>query len=616
VFSQLDKKLVLWHSSAGNKRVSIMSENLSITGKRWQLRSQDERAALALSRQLGVSDVLGRVLAGRGIDQGELALSFLSPKLAQLPDPAHLLDMGVAVERLLQAIENNEKIAIFGDYDVDGACATAVLVRFFRSIGLEALLYIPDRMVEGYGPNADAMDSLKEMGADVVITVDCGSVAFEPIAHAAEIGLDVIVTDHHQTKPEKPACLALINPNRVDETSECTMLSGAGVAFYLVLALTRALRAKKFFTEELKEPDNRSLLDLVAVATICDMVPLTGPNRVLVQQGLRGLAMRQNFGLAALVDVAEVEEKPTAYHVGFVIGPRINAGGRVAECDLGAKLLSTENPAEAREIAERLQLLNEERKEIEAAVLDEALIQAEKVFTEDTSALVLAGEGWHAGVIGIVASRVKERYHRPTIIIAIDGEDCKGSGRSVAGVDLGKAIVECSDLLTKGGGHKMAAGLSMQKENIAAFTEKLNSIVKKQAEVSENDIFQPRLSVDGFVMPAALNSEFMQELDKLEPYGSGHAEPRFVLNAVHLNFARAVGAEQNHVQIAIETVGGKTLKGIVFRAMESDLGPYLIKSAQSKERVSLCGVARRNYWQGREQIQLQVQDAFPGRWTE
>lgn len=333
----------------------------SITGKLWQLKNNDMRLGLNLSQKLGVSPIVGHILSSRGFTETDMALTFLTPKLSDLPDPNHLLGMEDAVHRLIDAIEKGEKIAIFGDYDVDGGCATALLVRYFRSIGLEALLYIPDRMTEGYGPNNQAMDTLKAMGADVVITVDCGSVAFEPMAYAKSIGLDVIITDHHQTVPELPECVALVNPNRVDETSPCTMLSGAGVAFYMVLSLTRALREKGFFNEDNKEPDNRYLLDLVAVSTVCDMVPVLGPNRVLVAMGLKALASRRNLGLAALADVSGVNEKPNTYHAGFMIGPRINAGGRISDCDIGAKLLSTENPTEAQNLAEQLNLLNEDR---------------------------------------------------------------------------------------------------------------------------------------------------------------------------------------------------------------------------------------------------------------
>lgn len=591
-----------------------MENTLSLTGKIWRMRLEDESKGFALSQKLAVDEIIGRILSGRGVDEMDEALTFLSPKFTDLPDPSHLKDMDEAVERLVTALEKGEKIAIFGDYDVDGGCASALLIRYFRSLGVEPLLYIPDRTLEGYGPNPQAMEKLKSMGADVAITVDCGSVAFEPMARAKEIGLDVIITDHHQTVPEKPECVALINPNRVDETSPCTMLSGGGVAFYLTLALTRALRAKGFFTEEMKEPDARLLLDLVAVSTVCDMVPLTGPNRVLVKQGFKALAAKRNVGFAALSQVAGITEPPGAYHAGFVIGPRINAGGRISACDLGAKLLSTQDENEAWQIAQRLDLLNEERKAIEADVQAEAMAQANELFTEDCSALVLAGENWHPGVIGIVASRVKEKFHRPTFIISIDDAECKGSGRSISGVDLGQAVIACKDagVITKGGGHKMAAGVSLEKSQIDAFRAKMNELVQLQSEKAKTDVFQKAINIDGFLSVDGVNQQLMETLEKLEPFGASHPEPRFVLSGVRLSFAKAVGADGSHVTFAVQGGSGSRLKGIAFSAMENEIGPALMKAVKSKAPVSLCGVIRKNVYQGATSYQLQLNDMMMG----
>ncbi len=584
----------------------------SITGKLWQMKSTNVRGGLNLSQKLGVSPIVGHILSSRGFVETDIALSFLTPKLSDLPDPNHLMDMDKAVSRLMVAIENNEKIAIFGDYDVDGGCATALLVRYFRSIGLEALLYIPDRMTEGYGPNNQAMDTLKEMGADVVITVDCGSVAFEPMAYAQKIGLDVIITDHHQTVPEKPECVALVNPNRVDETSPCTMLSGAGVAFYMVLSLTRALRKKGFFNDDRKEPDNRYLLDLVAVSTVCDMVPLLGPNRVLVAMGLKALASRRNLGLAALADVSGVNEKPNTYHAGFMIGPRINAGGRISDCDLGAKLLATENQEEAMRLAEHLHLLNEERKNIESEVLAEALTQAEELMADNPNCLIVAGEGWHEGVIGIVASRVKEKFHRPTVVIAIDGDEAKGSGRSISGVDLGKAIIDNKHLLIKGGGHKMAAGLSIQTTQIEAFRQAMEQHVTAQINNTEDVLLTQKLYVDDCISLAGVNLKLLDELDRLEPYGNGHYEPKFVISGVYVNYAKAVGADGSHLSLSISSSTGDQLRGIAFRAMENDIGPFLLAAQRSKKSVSVLATLKRNSWQGRDSVQMQVVDVMEG----
>ena len=584
----------------------------SITGKLWQLKNNDLRFGLNLSQKLGVSPIVGHILSSRGFTETDMALTFLTPKLSDLPDPNHLLGMEAAVHRLIEAIEKGEKIAIFGDYDVDGGCATALLVRYFRSIGLEALLYIPDRMTEGYGPNNQAMDTLKGMGAHVVITVDCGSVAFEPMAYAKSIGLDVIITDHHQTVPELPECVALVNPNRVDETSPCTMLSGAGVAFYLVLSLTRSLREKGFFNENRKEPDNRYLLDLVAVSTVCDMVPVLGPNRVLVAMGLKALASRRNLGLAALADVAGVNEKPNTYHAGFMIGPRINAGGRISDCDIGAKLLSTENPTEAQKLAEQLNLLNEERKNIEADVLTEAMVQAENMMSDNPNCLVVAGEGWHEGVIGIVASRLKEKFHRPSIVIAINGDEAKGSGRSISGIDLGKAIIDNKNLLIKGGGHKMAAGLSVETAKINDLRQALEAHVTKQLKSSQEDLLTQKLYVDDCIGLEGVNLKLLDELDRLEPYGSGHYEPKFVITGVTVNFAKPVGADGSHLTLAISSLSGQQLRGIAFRAMESDIGPYILSAQKNKKNISVLATLKRNSWQGRDSVQMQVVDVMEG----
>lgn len=612
--SLLQGVVSLWHIGLAVIKGEFMEK--SITGKVWQLKSNDMRLGLHLSQKLGVSPIVGHILSSRGFTETDVALSFLTPKLSDLPDPNHLLGMQAAVERLMTAIEQDEKIAIFGDYDVDGGCATALLVRYFRSIGIEALLYIPDRMTEGYGPNNGAFDALKGMGADVVITVDCGSVAFEPMAYAKSIGLDVIITDHHQTMPELPESVAVINPNRVDETSPCTMLSGAGVAFYMVLALTRNLREKGYFEGDVQEPDNRYLLDLVAVSTVCDMVPLLGPNRVLVSMGLKALSSRRNLGLAALADVSGVNEKPNTYHAGFMIGPRINAGGRISDCDLGAKLLSTENPTEAEKLAEQLHLLNEERKNIEAEVLEEALKQAEGMMENNPNCLVVAGEGWHEGVIGIVASRLKEKFHRPSIVIAINGAEAKGSGRSVSGIDLGKAIIDLKALLIKGGGHKMAAGLSVQTDKIDAFRQAMNDHISAQIEKLDEDVLTPRLYIDDCISPDGVNLKLMDELDRLEPYGSGHYEPKFVLSGVTVNYAKAVGADGSHLSFSVGSLSGQQIRGIAFRAMESDLGPYLLAAQKTKKPVSVLATLKRNDWQGRQSVQVHLVDACDGIWKD
>ena len=454
----------------------------SVGGRFWRSRLTDERAALALSQQLDLPEVVGRVLAARGVglDEGE---KFLNPKIrASLPDPSHLLDMDKAADRLAAAVMAGEGIAVFGDYDVDGATSAALLRRFFRAAGSDLEVYIPDRKAEGYGPNLPALLRLRDAGAGVVVTVDCGTSAFEPLAAAAEAGLDVIVVDHHVAEAGLPVTFALVNPNRFDETSGCSHLAAVGVAFLLVVAVNRRLREAGWY-EDRPEPDPLAWLDLVALGTVCDAVPLTGLNRAFVAQGLKIMARRANAGLAALSDVASIDGSPTSYHAGFILGPRVNAGRRIGESALGARLLATEDREEALTIAHRLDELNDERRAIEAEVLAQAIEQAERAReTSDAPMTLVAREGWHAGVIGIVASRLADRFNRPAAVIALEDGQGKGSARSIPGVNLGAAIIAApqAGILTAGGGHPMAAGFSLE----AARLDELGAFLADAAERS------------------------------------------------------------------------------------------------------------------------------------
>lgn len=581
---------------------------LSISGKQWKWRHKNHGQGVALAQKLGLPQVLGQLLVGRHFNETMLdeITAFLTPKLEHLPDPSHLLDMDKAVNCLTAAIKENKKIAIFGDYDVDGSCAAALLVRYFRELGTETIIYVPDRLTEGYGPNAGAMETLKNKGAQVVITVDCGCLAFDAMEKAAQLGLEVIITDHHQAMLEKPKCVAMVNPNRVDETSPCTMLSGCGVAFFVLMALNRHLRENNIFTPTMPEPKLLNLLDLVAISSICDMVPLTGANRVLVARGLHVQNKRQNKGLAAMMAGANIEFS-TPFDAGFIIGPRINAGGRISECDLGARVLSTANEEEAQHLAARLDLLNEERKRIEAEVQEKALLAAEKVFHEDTPALVVAGRGWHPGVIGIVASRLKEKYYRPTFVISIDENGvCKGSGRSISGIDLGRAVINCKDILTNGGGHAMAAGITLNEDVLQTFTQKLSDQVAQQAQKQEG-VFTPSLKIDAALTPAAANLNLLDTISKLEPFGAANPEPRFLFNNVKLAYAKTVGADASHVKLTLQGGDGSRLEGICFRAMQTELGPFLMGNIGQK--ISVVGSIKRNKWHGVETAQIHVQDA-------
>ncbi|MCH7486823.1 MAG: single-stranded-DNA-specific exonuclease RecJ [Proteobacteria bacterium] len=578
----------------------------SLSGKRWIARPSDERESMALAQRLGVPEIIGRVLSARGVGLQE-ADDFLSPTLKRLlPDPSVLKDMDVAADRLAGAVMSREQIAIFGDYDVDGATSAALLSRLLAAVGGRCRIYIPDRAREGYGPNQAALLGLKDEGVSLVVTVDCGIAAHAPLAAAADAGLDVIVVDHHAAEAELPRAAAVINPNRLDESGELGQLAAVGVSFLLAVAVNRALRRAGWYQDR-PEPDLRQWLDLVALGTVCDVVPLRGVNRALVAQGLKVMAARANPGLRALADAASLAEAPGAYHLGFILGPRINAGGRVGTSDLGARLLSTEDEAEARDIALRLEELNTERREIESAVLERAMDQVER--SDHQGPLILAaGEGWHGGVIGIVASRLKERFHRPAFVVSIDGETATGSGRSVGGVDLGQAVIAArqAGLLIKGGGHPMAAGFTAESrrlDDVHAFLE------ERIAASLGPGALVPLLSMDGALKVAGASLDLVQTLDRMSPFGAGNPEPRFAVAGARIDYAKVVGKEQNHLRLTLLDDGGGRLGAIAFRAMGSELGRALMHHDGAPFHVA--GHVRANTWQGRTTAQMIVEDAAP-----
>lgn len=594
-------------------RSCFLGVERSLTGKRWEERLSDPRQALALAQRLGVAEIVGRIMAGRGIAL-EDAQAFLEPSLREaLPDPLCLKDMATAIGRLVQAMESGEKIAIFGDYDVDGATSSAVLIRFLRAAGCDATVYIPDRIHEGYGPNAPALLRLGEAGAKVVITVDCGITAFAPLEAAAEAGLDVIVIDHHAAEARLPRAAAVVNPNRMDEipTHEdphrLGSLAAVGVTFLLIVGLNRALREAGWYkARNLAEPDLLGLLDLVALGTVCDVVPLAGLNRALVTQGLKVMARRANAGLTALCDVARVEAKPDAFHAGFLLGPRVNAGGRVGESSLGARLLSCDDPAEARQIAQQLDAYNEERRAIEVSVLDQALAQVEEAGPDRRGLVMAVGEGWHPGVIGIVASRLKERTNMPALVIALDPETGigKGSGRSVPGVDLGAAVIAArqAGLLIDGGGHPMAAGLSVE----AAKLDALRGFLSERIEAALQAVdYRAALGFDGAIQPEGANAALVEEIERCAPFGAGNAQPRFAIAAARIQRADTVG--DGHVRCYLSGTGGGRLKGIAFRALDGPLGPALLQTAGRP--LHLAGKLRLDAWAGRESVQFIIEDA-------
>ncbi|NKB57995.1 MAG: single-stranded-DNA-specific exonuclease RecJ [Alphaproteobacteria bacterium] len=574
----------------------------SVGGKRWRMRGEDDRLGLALAQRFDLPEAVGRVMAARGISLDD-ATAFLHPVLKeQLPDPSHLNDMDAAVTRLVDAVRNGEMIGIFGDYDVDGATSSALLSRFFAAAGGRTRVYIPDRIKEGYGPNAAALERLAAEGISVVVTVDCGITAFEPLETAASVGLEVIVVDHHVAEPRLPTALAVINPNRLDDDSPYGQLAAVGVSFLLAVAVNRGLREAGCYDDG-KEPDLRWLLDLVALGTVCDVVPLTGLNRVFVRQGLAVMARRRNLGIAALADVAGVSETPEAYHAGFVLGPRVNAGGRVGEAGLGATLLTTSDSGEATRIAKSLDDYNKERRAIEAACLDAAIAQVEGEALDD-GLVYVAAEGWHPGVIGIVASRLKDRYNRPACVVAFDGDIGKGSGRSVRGVDLGVAVVAArqSGLLVNGGGHPMAAGFTVERGAEAEFRAFLAARIAD--DIGDGGIVA-ELGIDGSLQPRGANVDFIESLEQLSPFGAGNARPRFVFPAVRVLKADVVG--RDHVRCFIGGEDGARIKGIAFRATERPLGQMLLASGGLP--LHIAGHLQRDRWQGRDEPQLIIEDA-------
>ncbi len=587
---------------------AFLAVERSVSGKRWRARLEDERGALALAQQLEISEILARVLAARGI-AAEDAGNFLNPTLRDaLPDPSRLRDMDKAAACLAEAIRVGDKIAVFGDYDVDGATSGALLLRFLEAVGSGGSYYIPDRGREGYGPNAPALLSLAEQGVKLVVTVDCGIAAFEPLQAAAEAGLSVIVVDHHIAEPRLPAATAIVNPNRLDDDSGLGQLAAVGVTFLLLVALNRTLRQAGHYGADCGEPDLLGLLDLVALGTVCDVVPLTGLNRALTVQGLKVMARRGNIGLAALSDSAGLGEAPNAYHAGYVLGPRVNAGGRVGESSLGIRLLTAADSDAAEAIAAHLGELNKERQAIEADVLDAAMAQIEARGETPAPILIAAGAGWHAGVVGIVASRLKERYSRPAIVIAVADGEGKASCRSVAGVDIGAAVTAArqAGLLLNGGGHAMAAGFAVAEEGLEALGDFLMQRLAPLAEAARQ---AASLGIDGALTVEAATLELVEELARAGPFGSGNSEPRMVITASRIVSASVVG--NGHVRCILAGATGKRLTAIAFRAAGEELGHMLLSASEGP--LHLAGNLRLNRWRGRVDVQLIIQDAAPAR---
>lgn len=586
---------------------AFLGVDRSVMGQRWvsRLDQAGQNRALAMSQLHGLPELVARVLAGRGVSVDD-APGFLDPTIRTLmPDPYRLTDCEAASERLVLAIRRGERVAIFGDYDVDGAASSALLARFLSHFGLEPEIYIPDRIFEGYGPNPTAIGQLIERGARLIVTVDCGSTSLEALAVARERGIDVVVIDHHQMGHEMPPCLALVNPNREDDLSGQGHLCAAGVVFLVLVATLRLLRQNG-------HPQARSLdllawLDLVALATVCDVVPLKGLNRAYVTKGLIAARHQNNAGLAALLRVAGIGGPVTPYHFGFLVGPRINAGGRIGDAALGSRLLTLDDAAEADRIAVRLDELNRERQAMEQVMLAEAEAEALAEYGdgESASVIVTARDNWHPGIVGLLAARLKEKFKRPAFAIAFDPNGKgTGSGRSINGFDVGRMVRAAVDsgLLVKGGGHAMAAGLTVERGNLGRLRTFFDEWSAEQVRALAAN---QTLKIDGALGASGATIALIDQLETAGPYGSGHAQPIFAVPAHRLRDARPVGT--THVKITLEAADGTRLEGIAFRAAETALGDFLLNGRGTQ--IHVAGTLSADHWQGTRRVQMRVLDA-------
>ncbi|MES0808627.1 single-stranded-DNA-specific exonuclease RecJ [Roseibium sp. SCPC15] len=593
-------------TSGEEERRLVLGVARSANDNAWRerLSGADARAAMAISQSHGLPDVLARVMAARGVAP-ELAQEFLEPSLKTLmPDPSGLVDMDAAVNRIADAVQSGKKIAIFGDYDVDGATSSAIFAKYLQWLGLDPIIHIPDRIIEGYGPNGPAIEHLRQGGADLLVTLDCGSTSFEAFETAKRLDLDVVVIDHHQVGETLPEVNALVNPNRQDDLSGQGHLAAVGVTFLFLVGLNRELRRRGHFQTG-KQPDLMALLDLVALGTVCDVVPLQGLNRAYVTRGLAVMHQRRNYGLTALADVARVSGKPVPYHLGFLIGPRINAGGRIGDAALGARLLTTEDPFEARSIAERLDQLNSERQAMEAVMLEQAGADAAIALEERDPAVLLTGsDDWHPGIVGLIASRLKEAHRRPAFAIAYDQSGKgTGSGRSVSGVDLGKAVRQAVEngLLEKGGGHAMAAGLTVLREKAADLEAFFNETLKEDVETATA---HRELKVDAALTATGATLDLLELLEKAGPYGAGHSEPVFAFPAHRVSFADVVG--KGHVRATLAAGDGTALKAICFKADDKPHGQMLLEGRG--RNLHVAGTLSIDTWQGTPKVQLRILD--------
>ena len=576
--------------------------SISVTGKSWILKKFDQEKLLYLKENFLLDEITAKLLTLRNIEKEDVN-SFLNPSIKNfLPDPNELLDMEKSSLRTLQAIEKKEKFGIFGDYDVDGATSTALLGKFFKELNIEYEIYIPDRKSEGYGPSIKGFKELIKNNVKIIFTVDCGTLSFEAIDYAKNNNIDVIVLDHHQSEIQLPKAYSIVNPNRLDDKSDLQYLCAAGVSFMFLVSINRLLRSKNWFSKNsINEPNLMNYLDLVSLGTICDVVPLVGLNRAIVKQGLKILGAKKNLGLKTLLDICKIETNPSIYHLGYILGPRINAGGRVGKCSHGANLLLNSNPREVFKIACELEEYNKERKILEKDLVDK-ILEKSNINLKDPI-LVLYGNNWHEGVIGIVASRIKDKYHKPTIVISTKNKIGKGSARSIIGFDIGSVIIAATqeNILIKGGGHKMAAGFSIEISKLEEFKK---FVFRKYRNINENLSKQRPLFLDSKIAPSAINLEFYDKVNILSPFGSGNPEPKFLIENLKPVNSKIVG--DKHIKSILMGPEGTNIKTIAFNATDSEIGAYLLK--KNSNTFNIAGKLSLNEWRGQKNVEFIIDD--------
>ncbi len=577
-------------------------KSLSISGKEWILKKYNQQEILFLKESFSLDEITSRLLSIRKIKKEDIA-GFLNPTIKNfLPNPEILTDMKKSSIRTVDVIKNKEKVGIFGDYDVDGASSTALLGKYFDELKLPYEIYIPDRQKEGYGPSIEAFQKFIKKGIKIIFTVDCGTLSFDAIEYAQKNNVDVIVLDHHQSEIKLPKAFSIINPNRFDDKSNLNYLCAAGVTFMFLVSVNKELRSINWFkNNNLNEPNLIKYLDLVSLGTVCDVVPLIGLNRALVHQGLKILKSRKNLGLKTLIDVCKIESKPTIYHIGYILGPRINAGGRVGKSSHGANLLLNSNPKEAFKLAFELENFNKERQMLEKDVLEKILKESNNIINDPV--LILSGKNWHEGVIGIVASRLKDKYNKPVIIISIKNEIGKASARSVMGFDIGSNIISATqkNILIKGGGHKMAGGFSIKPENIDKFK---SFIFRKFKSINEDLSKDKPLLLDSAISITAINLDFYNKVNVLSPFGSGNPEPKFIIENVKSINNKII--KDKHIKSILVGEDGSNIKTIAFNAVENKIGAFLLK--KDNKLFNIAGKLSLNEWRGQSNVEFIIDD--------